>query len=167
MIAARDIVLQHNTRILLDHATMGLVAGDRVGLVGRNGCGKSTFLRILAGEIVPDSGEVIRQRDLVIGYLPQEFRLDPNLDVLGNVRLGASHVLRLLEEFESLPGDSPRHAEIEERITHFDGWNLDHRLKAAMSELGCPPPDAPIGPLSGVRNAAWRSPGRSWRDPMF
>jgi len=149
MIAARDIVLQHNTRILLDHATMGLVAGDRVGLVGRNGCGKSTFLRILAGDTVPDSGEVIRQRDLVIGYLPQEFRLDPNLDVLGNVRLGASHVLRLLEEFESLPGDSPRHAEIEERITNFDGWNLDHRLKAAMSELGCPPPDAPIGPLSG------------------
>ena len=149
MIAARQIVLRHNTRTLIDHATMGLAAGDRVGLVGRNGSGKSTFLKILVGEIPPDDGEVIRQRDTVLGYLPQDFALDPDLDVESNVRMGAAHVLRLLGEFESLPGDSPRHSEIEERIAHFDGWNLDHRIKSALSELGCPPAHASITHLSG------------------
>ncbi|MFM8421294.1 MAG: ABC-F family ATP-binding cassette domain-containing protein [Verrucomicrobiota bacterium] len=149
MITARDIVLRHNTRVLLDHATMGLVAGERVGLVGRNGSGKSTFLRILMGELAPDGGEVVRQRDLVMGYLPQEFALDEALDVQSNVRMGARHVLALLDEFERLPGDSPRHADIEERIHHFDGWGLEHRIKAALTELGCPPPDAPVTRLSG------------------
>lgn len=149
MITARDIVLRHNTRVLLDHATMGLVAGERVGLVGRNGSGKSTFLRILMGELVPDDGEVVRQRDLVMGYLPQEFALDDALDVQSNVRTGARHVLALLDEFERLPGDSPRHADIEERIQHFDGWALEHRIKSALTELGCPPPDAPVTRLSG------------------
>ena len=92
MIAARQIVLRHNTRTLIDHATMGLAAGDRVGLVGRNGSGKSTFLKILVGEIPPDDGEVIRQRDTVLGYLPQDFALDPDLDVESNVQIGRAHV---------------------------------------------------------------------------
>ncbi len=149
LIAARDIVLKHNTRILLDRASMALSTGDRVGLVGRNGSGKSTFLKILAGDVLPDSGEVIRSRDLVVGYLPQEFTLDPSLTVAENVRQGARHVLDLIAEFESLPGHSSRHDRIEELIQHFDGWNLDHRIKSAMSELGCPPPDAFVTSMSG------------------
>ncbi len=149
LIAARDIVLKHNTRILLDRASMALSTGDRVGLVGRNGSGKSTFLKILAGDVVPDSGEVIRSRDLVVGYLPQEFTLDPALTVAENVRQGARHILDLIAEFESLPGHTSRHDRIEELIQHFDGWNLDHRIKSAMSELGCPPPDAFVTAMSG------------------
>lgn len=149
LIAARDIVLKHNTRILLDRASMALSTGDRVGLVGRNGSGKSTFLKILAGDVVPDSGEVIRSRDLVVGYLPQEFTLDPALTVAENVRQGARYILDLIAEFESLPGHTSRHDRIEELIQHFDGWNLDHRIKSAMSELGCPPPDAFVTAMSG------------------
>jgi len=149
LIAAREIVLKHNTRVLLDRAALALCTGDRVGLVGRNGSGKSTFLKILFGDVVPDSGEVIRARDLVIGYLPQEFTLDPALTVGENVRNGAQHVLKLIEEFETLPGHSNRHDYLEERIQHFDGWNLDHRIKSAISELGCPPADSPVTKLSG------------------
>jgi len=149
LIAAREIVLKHNTRVLLDRASMALSVGDRLGLVGRNGSGKSTFLKILAGDVQPDSGEVIRARDLVVGYLPQEFTLDPTLTVAENVRQGARHVLDLIEEFEGLPGDSSRHELIEDRIRHFDGWNLDHRIKSAMSELGCPPADAMVTSMSG------------------
>ncbi len=149
LIAAREIVLKHNTRVLLDRAALALCTGDRVGLVGRNGSGKSTFLKILFGDVMPDSGEVIRARDLVIGYLPQEFTLDPALTVGENVRNGAQHVLKLIEEFETLPGHSNRHDYLEERIQHFDGWNLDHRIKSAISELGCPPADSPVTKLSG------------------
>jgi len=149
LIAAREIVLKHNTRVLLDRASLALCTGDRVGLVGRNGSGKSTFLKILFGSVQADSGEVIRARDLVVGYLPQEFTLDPELTVGENVRLGAQHVLKLIEEFENLPGHTSRHDYLEDRINHFDGWNLDHRLKAAISELGCPPADAPVTNLSG------------------
>ena len=57
-------------------ATLAIDEGDRIGLVGRNGCGKTTFLRILAGLQAPDSGEVTRRRDLVVSYLPQDFMLD-------------------------------------------------------------------------------------------
>ncbi len=148
-ISAQEILLQHNTRVLLDHASLALCAGDRMGLVGRNGSGKSTFLRILTGGLQPDGGKVTRARDLVVGYLSQEFSLDPALDVASNVRMGARHVLDLIAEFEALPGDSPRHHDIEERIAHFDGWNLDHRIKTALSELGCPAGDRGIAGLSG------------------
>jgi ATP-binding cassette subfamily F protein uup len=149
LISAQEILLRHNTRILLDQASLALCSGDRTGLVGRNGSGKSTFLRILTGGLDPDGGKVTRARGLVTGYLSQEFSLDPALDVAANVRQGAKHVLDLIAEFEGLPGDSLRHEEIEERIVHFDGWNLDHRIKTTLTELGCPAPDREVTALSG------------------
>ncbi len=149
ILTTQDIELRHNDRVLLDHASLAVAERNRIGLVGRNGSGKTTFLRIIAGEIIPDSGTVTRQRGLVVGYLPQEFTLDPTLNVWDNIRSGARHVLDLIHDFESLPGDSPRHAEIEERIEHFDGWNLDHRIGVAISELNCPAADRDINTLSG------------------
>ncbi len=149
ILTTQDIELRHNDRVLLDHASLAVAERNRIGLVGRNGSGKTTFLRIIAGEIIPDSGTVTRQRGLVVGYLPQEFTLDPTLNVWDNIRSGAQHVLDLIHDFESLPGDSPRHAEIEERIEHFDGWNLDHRIRLAISELNCPAADRDITTLSG------------------
>ena len=149
ILTTQDIELRHNDRVLLDHASLAVAERNRIGLVGRNGSGKTTFLRIIAGEIIPDSGTVTRQRGLVVGYLPQEFTLDPTLNVWENIRSGARHVLDLIHDFESLPGDSPRHAEIEERIEHFDGWNLDHRIGVAISELNCPAADRDINTLSG------------------
>ena len=149
ILTTQDIELRHNDRVLLDHASLAVAERNRIGLVGRNGSGKTTFLRIIAGEIIPDSGTVTRQRGLVVGYLPQEFTLDPTLNVWENIRSGARHVLDMIHDFESLPGDSPRHAEIEERIEHFDGWNLDHRIGVAISELNCPAADRDINTLSG------------------
>ncbi|HTI69351.1 MAG TPA: ABC-F family ATP-binding cassette domain-containing protein [Candidatus Limnocylindria bacterium] len=149
LLVARDIELHHNDRILLDHATLALAAGDRVGLVGRNGAGKSTFLRILAGEIKPDGGEIIRQRGTVVGYLPQTFELNPDSTVYESVREGAKHVSDLIHEFESLPGHTRRHDELEEMIGRLDGWTLDARFRAALNRLFCPPDDRIIGSLSG------------------
>jgi ATP-binding cassette subfamily F protein uup len=149
LLTASELVVAFNDRVVLDHATLALHEGDRVGLVGRNGAGKSTFLKVLAGQRTPDSGEVAARRDLVVSYLSQEFTLDPKKNVLENIRDGASHVLGLIAEFESLPAASKRHEQLEERIAHLDGWNLDNRIETAMSHLGTPPGDRDINSLSG------------------
>src|SRR6185436_17692975 len=100
---ATDVTVRYNDRTILDAATLAIDEGQRIGLVGRNGCGKTTFLKLLAGLQMPDSGTVTRRRDLVVSYLAQDFLLDPLLDVRGNVRAGAQHMLDLIAEFESLP----------------------------------------------------------------
>src|SRR5271156_2904899 len=112
ILAANDLVVRYNEHAVLDGATLAVDEGDRIGLVGRNGCGKTTFLKILAGLQSPDGGEVTARRDLVVSYLPQDFALDASLDVRANVRLGARHVLNLIAEFESLPPESKRHEEL-------------------------------------------------------
>jgi ATP-binding cassette subfamily F protein uup len=149
ILTAQEIVLRYNERVLLDHASFGLAPGDRVGLVGRNGAGKSTFLRILAGELPPDEGLITRQRGTVVGYLPQTFELDPAHTVYESVRGGAQYVLNLIHEFETLPGHTKRHDELEEQINHLDGWNLDTRIRTALNQLACPPDDRNIAKLSG------------------
>ncbi len=149
ILAANNLTLRFNERTILDSATLGLDEGDRVGLVGRNGCGKTTFLRILARALTPDSGELAARRDLVVSYLPQEFTLDSSLDVRGNVRMGARPTLDLIAEFESLPSASKRHEELERRIHALDGWTLDQRVETALSHLNCPPGERRIDSLSG------------------
>jgi ATP-binding cassette subfamily F protein uup len=143
------LVVRYNERAILDGATLGVEEGDRIGLVGRNGCGKTTFLRILAGLLTPDGGAVTARRDLVVGYLSQDFTLDPALDARGNVRGGAGRTLELIAEFESLPAQSRRHEELERRIQALEGWTLDQRVETVMSHLNCPPGERRIDSLSG------------------
>ena len=149
IISASEITVRYGTRAILDNTTLGIQEGERLGLVGRNGAGKTTFLRILAGLQAPDSGEVVRQRDLVVSYLPQDFMLDEAKNVLENIRDGARHVLDLIAEFESLPHDSKRHEELEHRIQVLEGWTLDTRIEIAMAHLNCPAGDRKIETLSG------------------
>ena len=149
ILTAQEIVLRYNERVLLDHASFGLAPGDRIGLVGRNGAGKSTFLRILAGELEADEGQITRQRGTIVGYLPQTFELDPAHTVYESVRGGAKAVLDLIHEFETLPGHTKRHDELEEHINRLDGWNLDTRIRTALNQLACPPDDQNVAKLSG------------------
>lgn len=149
VLTATEITVRFNERVVLDCATLGVEEGDRIGLVGRNGCGKTTFLRILAGLHSPDTGTVTRRRDLVMSYLSQDVLLDENKSVYENVRDGGKHVLDLIAEFESLPAESKRHEELEHRISSLEGWTLDRRIKTAMSHLNCPDPDRRIDSLSG------------------
>ena len=149
ILTATDLMVQYGDRTILDGATLGIEEGDRIGLVGRNGCGKTTFLKILAGLQAPDGGEVTPRRGLAVGYLSQDFKLDTSLDVRGNVRLGAQHVLQLIAEFESLPSESKRHEELEHRIRVLDGWSLDQRIETALAHLNCPAGDRRVDSLSG------------------
>src|SRR4051812_34038816 len=115
IINATDVVVRYGDRTILDKATLAINEGDRLGLVGRNGCGKTTFLKILADMQPPDDGEVTRRRDLVVSYLSQDFTLDANLTVYENIRAGAKHVLDMIAKFEALPHDSKQHETLEHR----------------------------------------------------
>ncbi|HEY4983621.1 MAG TPA: ABC-F family ATP-binding cassette domain-containing protein [Verrucomicrobiae bacterium] len=149
IITAAEITVRYGERAVLDAAMLGIDEGDRIGLVGRNGCGKTTFLRILAGLQLPDSGDVSRRRGLVVSYLPQDFMLDATKSVEENIRDGAKPVLDLIAEFESLPHDSKRHEVLENRIGALEGWTLGQRIKTAISHLNCPAADRRIETLSG------------------
>src|SRR6202789_2180420 len=149
IISASEVSVRYNNRAVLDATTLGIQEGERLGLVGRNGAGKTTFLRILAGLQSPDSGEVSRQRDLVVSYLPQDFMLDATKSVEENIRDGAKPVLDLIAEFESLPHHSKRHEFLEHRIQSLEGWTLDTRIEIAMAHLNCPAGDRRIETLSG------------------
>lgn len=149
ILSATDIELRHNEQVILDKATLSIDERDRIGMVGRNGSGKSTFLRILAGLQVPDGGVVNRRRDLIIGHLPQQFELNPDLTVEENIRAGAQHVSDLIAEFESLPSESSRHEGLEKQILACDGWHLDQRIATVMDRLNCAPGHLRMDTLSG------------------
>jgi len=149
IVTAADVVVRYNEQVVLNGATLAVEENDRIGLVGRNGCGKTTFLRVLAALQTPDSGAVTKRRDLVVSYLSQDFTLDPDKTVWGNVRAGAQHVLDCIAEFEALPAESRRHAELEERIVALDGWSVDRRIETALSHLNCPDGTRSIDSLSG------------------
>ncbi len=149
ILTATAIEVRYNEQVVLDRASLTIEERDRIGMVGRNGSGKSTFLKILAGLQIPDAGEVTGRRDLIIGYLPQAFTPDLTLTVAENIRAGARPVLDLIQQFESLPAESKKHAELEQRILALGGWDLDHRMAAAMAHLNCPDGERRIDTLSG------------------
>src|SRR5213076_2851565 len=101
--SASELIVRFGNQIVLDRATVTIFENERVGLVGRNGSGKSTFLQIAAGVLEPDSGEFTRRRDLVTGYMPQNFELQEDADVHANIMAGARHILDLIAEYENIP----------------------------------------------------------------
>ena len=93
LLSANEIRLAYGHQTLLDGVTLAVAAGEKVGLVGRNGCGKTSLLKILADENQADSGDISKRRGIRIGYLPQEFELDLEKSVHENISAGASDVV--------------------------------------------------------------------------
>ena len=149
LVSASDLVVRYSTQTVLDKATLTINEGERVGLVGRNGCGKSTFLRIAAGALEPDGGQMTRRRELVTGYLPQVFDLDDTQTVQSNILAGAQLVLDLIAEYETAPPESARSAVVLGMIEHFDGWNLEQRATSLVTNLHAPDQARLVGTLSG------------------
>jgi ATP-binding cassette subfamily F protein uup len=149
LVSATELVVRYGTQTVLDRATISINENERVGLVGRNGSGKSTFLRIVAGALEPDAGHFTRRRELVTGYLPQVFDLDDTADVHANILSGAQQVLDLIAEYEAAPGDSARSSELLDHIQHLDGWSLEHRIKSLVTNLHAPDEERIVGTLSG------------------
>jgi len=149
LISTQDLRLAYGRQHLLDGVSLTVSPGEKVGLVGRNGCGKTSLFKILAGESDPDSGEVSRRRGLRVGYLPQEFELDGTKSVLENIEAGASDLVGWMNRYEAGDGSEAELADLLDRISHADGWNLHTRIRAEAGSLAAPPLDAVVGPLSG------------------
>ncbi|MCB1204034.1 MAG: ATP-binding cassette domain-containing protein, partial [Verrucomicrobiae bacterium] len=150
ILSASDLSLSFGRHAILDGASLAIYPKEKVGLVGRNGCGKSSFLRIAAGEERPDSGTISRRQGLVVGYLPQEFELDEAATVEANIRAGAAELLDAIERYENTHDLSPAEsARLLACIEHGDGWNLESRVEMLRRELSAPPGDRPVNLLSG------------------
>ncbi|MEN9791174.1 MAG: hypothetical protein RLZZ63_832 [Gemmatimonadota bacterium] len=150
------------SRIILDDIWLSFYPGAKIGVLGANGAGKSSLLRIMAGVDQDFQGEAWAHKGTKIGYLPQEPQLDESLDVRGNVELGVKAQRDLLKKFEEISAkfaepmsDDEMNALIEEqgkvqeRIDALDLWNLDNKIEVAMDALRLPPAEANVTTLSG------------------
>lgn len=149
LLSANELTLAYGPQNLLDGVTLAVEAGEKVGMVGRNGCGKTSLLKILSRESEPDTGDIALRRELRVGYLPQEFELDPALTVLENITSGAADIATAVRRYEEGDGNENELADLLHFIEHSDGWNLDLRIKTTAEALGAPPLDEPITDLSG------------------
>lgn len=149
LLDASELKVRFNDNEVLKSASLTIRDGDHLGMVGRNGCGKSTFLKILAGITQADDGKVTPRSGLGIGYLPQGLDASDDVSVLDTIRDGAAHSFNLLDEYESLPADSNRQTELEQQIATADAWNIETRIETAMMHLNTPAADRLMGTLSG------------------
>ena len=149
ILSALELEVHFGEQAILDKASLTVHEGDRIGLVGKNGAGKSTFLKIISGLLPADSGKVAKKKDLVIGFLSQEFTLDDTKNVYDNILDGALPELNLIKLYEHTPFDSPKKHQLEEKILRLDSWNLDKRINILINSLDAPNGDRDILSLSG------------------
>ncbi|HVF46645.1 MAG TPA: energy-dependent translational throttle protein EttA [Pyrinomonadaceae bacterium] len=136
--------------------------GAKIGVLGLNGAGKSSLLRIIAGIDKEFNGEVVFSKGYSVGYLEQEPKLDETKTVQQIVEEAVQSTVDLLKEYEEInakfaePMDDDamnalieRQGEVQEKLDHADAWDLDARLEMAMDALRCPPPDTRVATLSG------------------
>ena len=149
-------------REILKGIHLSFYFGAKIGVLGSNGAGKSSLLRIMAGEDQDFMGEAFPAKGITVGHLAQEPRLDPSKSVLENVEEGVASTRALLDRFDAIneklgePMEPERmeklleeQARLQDRIDHCNAWELDHQLEIAMDALRCPPPDADVTKISG------------------
>jgi ATP-binding cassette ChvD family protein len=145
-------------KVILDSVTLAFLPGAKIGVVGPNGMGKSTLLRMMAGLEQPSNGEARLMPGFTVGLLAQEPQLDESLTVLGNVEKGVADVKALLADYnliaEKMATDYSDEllaemGRLQEELDRRDAWDLDSQVEQAMDALRCPPPDADVSVLSG------------------
>jgi sulfate-transporting ATPase len=148
--------------VVLKDIWLSFLPGAKIGVLGLNGAGKSSLLRIMAGEDQSFVGEAFPAEGISIGFLQQEPRLDPAKTVLGNVEEGVAAIRGLLTRYDEINARfgedlSPEEMDkvlaeqgrVQDQIEATNGWDLDSRLELAMDALRLPPPDAEVTTLSG------------------
>ncbi len=149
-------------RTILKDISLSFFPGAKIGVLGLNGAGKSSLLRIMAGVDTDIVGEARPQPGINIGFLEQEPRLDPDKDVRGNVEDGVRELKNLIDEFnaisdkfaEPMSDDEmadllEKQGELQLKIDAADGWDLDRKIEVAADALRLPPDDADVATLSG------------------
>ena len=154
-----DVVLPSG-RTILKPTHLSFFPDAKIGVIGHNGAGKSTVLKIMAGLSEPSNGTTWVKPGARVGYLPQEPQLDPNLTVRENIELGMANVRGLLKRFDEVSeafGDPDadfdklctEQAELQDKIDAVNAWDLDRTLEVAMDALRVPDPDSSVEHLSG------------------
>ncbi|NLC22740.1 MAG: ATP-binding cassette domain-containing protein, partial [Halomonadaceae bacterium] len=137
--------LAYGTHVLLNGAELVLEKGERLALVGRNGTGKSTLLKLVAGEIVPDDGTIWRAPGLKIGVLEQDLPSASGETIFDMVAQGLPQAGELLAEYHRLvQSDNPdmqRMATLQSRLEAVDGWSFHQRIDVVLTRLGLPADD--------------------------
>jgi len=152
----------HDKRVILKDISLSYFYGAKIGVLGLNGSGKSSLLRIIAGEDKEFNGQTILTPGFTIGFLEQEPKLDETKTVHEIVAEGVEETVELLNEFnriserfsEPLSEEEmnlliERQGKVQEKLDVLDAWDLDSRLEMAMEALRCPPGDTPVKTLSG------------------
>jgi energy-dependent translational throttle protein EttA len=148
--------------VVLKDIWLSFLPGAKIGVLGLNGAGKSSLLRIMAGEDQSFLGEAFPAEGISVGFLPQEPRLDASKNVLGNVEEGVAAIRALLTRYDEInarfgedlsPDEMDKvlaeQGRVQDQIEAANGWDLDSRLELAMDALRLPPPDVDVQTLSG------------------
>jgi energy-dependent translational throttle protein EttA len=152
----------YDKKAVLKDIYLSYFYGAKIGVIGLNGSGKSSLLRILAGVDKEFNGEAVISPGYTVGFLEQEPLIDDTRTVREVVEEAVQETVKLLKEFEQINAKFSeemsdddmnklleRQGEVQEKLDHQDAWDLDARLEMAMDALRCPPPDTPIKILSG------------------
>ena len=162
MVGVSKMVPPNNKQILRD-IYLSFFYGAKIGVLGLNGSGKSTLLKIMAGIEKNFNGEAKPSDGITVGWLPQEPELDPKKNVKENVMEGMGPIVKWLKRFEEIslkfadpeldPNDMDKllseQADLQEKIEHANGWDIDRTLEIAMDALRLPAPEADVTKLSG------------------
>jgi sulfate-transporting ATPase len=148
-------------RQVLREIYLGFYYGAKIGVLGLNGSGKSSLLKIIAGADPNYTGEITRSKGYSVGLLEQEPQLDPNKTVKEVVEEGKAELVALMHEYEAVSNKMgevgpdemekliDKQAQLQEKIEAANGWELENQLDLAMDALRCPPADQKVGTLSG------------------
>jgi ATP-binding cassette ChvD family protein len=148
----------HGDKVILDNVTLAFLPGAKIGVLGPNGTGKSTLLRMMAGTEQPSNGEARLMPGFSAGILEQEPALDETKTVLGNVEEGVAETKALLDRYNEIAEQMATDysdelleemGKLQEQLDHRNAWDLESQLDQAMDALRCPPPDAEVSVLSG------------------
>lgn len=159
LLTVENLGKTYATRRLFGDVTFGIEEGEKIGVIGVNGTGKSTFLKIMAGAEVPEEGEIRMKKGLVIEYLPQNPSFDENETVLRQVLASDSPMFRVVREYEEALVEAslyPSDEAIQKRllaatsaVDAADGWQLESEAKTVLTKLGIMDFGQKVGELSG------------------
>ena len=154
----RAVRKAHGDKVILNDVTLSFLPGAKIGVVGPNGTGKSTLLKLMAGVEQPSNGDARLMPGFTVGLLAQEPQLNEDKTVLGNVEEGVAETKAMLDQYNEIAEKMATEysdelleemGRLQEQLDHRDAWDLDSQLEQAMDALRCPPPDSPVTQLSG------------------
>jgi ATP-binding cassette ChvD family protein len=156
----RNVRKAHGDKVVLDNVTLSFLHGAKIGVVGPNGTGKSTLLKIMAGLEQPSNGDATLDPEATVGMLQQEPPLTEGRTVLENVEEAVGEIKGKLDRFNRISEELAdpdadydkllaEMGDLQTDLDHANAWDLDSRLDQAMDALRCPPPDAVVDNLSG------------------